>query len=54
MKAIKISAFLFLICAALPLHAADLSDLSYTTTEGAGVSQTLTLPEGKRFYRFAH
>ena len=24
------------------------------TVAGPGVSQTLTLPEGKRFYRFAH
>ena len=27
---------------------------TWTPVEGAGVSQTLTLPEGKRFYRFAH
>ena len=28
--------------------------ITWTPVEGAGVSQTLTLPEGKRFYRFAH
>ena len=27
---------------------------TWTPVEGTGVSQTLTLPEGKRFYRFAH
>jgi len=26
----------------------------WTPVAGPGVSQTLTLPEGKRFYRFAH
>ena len=34
MKATTILAFLFLICAALPLHAADLNDLTWTTTDG--------------------
>ena len=28
--------------------------ITWTPVEGPGVSQTLTLPEGKRFYRFAH
>ena len=28
--------------------------ITWTPVEGTGVSQTLTLPEGKRFYRFAH
>ena len=28
--------------------------MTWTPVEGTGVSQTLTLPEGKRFYRFAH
>jgi len=28
--------------------------ITWTPVAGPGVSQTLTLPEGKRFYRFAH
>jgi len=28
--------------------------ITWTPVEGPGVSQTLTLPEGKQFYRFAH
>jgi len=28
--------------------------ITWTPVEGPGVSQTLTLPAGKRFYRFAH
>jgi len=28
--------------------------ITWTPVEGPGVSQTLTLPDGKRFYRFAH
>ena len=28
--------------------------ITWTPVEGPGVSQTLTLPEDKRFYRFAH
>jgi len=28
--------------------------ITWTPVEGPGVSQALTLPEGKRFYRFAH
>ena len=28
--------------------------ITWTPVEGPGVSQTLTLPEGNRFYRFAH
>ena len=39
MKAIKISAFLFLICAALPLHAADINDLIY---DASGATVTIT------------
>jgi hypothetical protein len=34
MKATTILAFLFLICAALPLYAADINDLTWTTTGG--------------------
>ena len=28
--------------------------ITWTPVEESGLSQTLTLPEGKRFYRFAH
>ena len=28
--------------------------ITWTPVAGPGVSQTLALPEGKRFYRFAH
>ena len=28
--------------------------ITWTPVAGPGVSKTLTLPEGKRFYRFAH
>ena len=28
--------------------------ITWTPVEESGVSKTLTLPEGKRFYRFAH
>ena len=28
--------------------------MTWTPVEESGVSKTLTLPEGKRFYRFAH
>ena len=28
--------------------------ITWTPVAGPGSSQTLTLPEGKRFYRFAH
>jgi len=28
--------------------------ITWTPVKGPGVSQTLTLPKGKRFYRFAH
>jgi len=53
MKATTILAFLFLICAALPLYAADINDLTWTTTDGevtitdcnTAASGALVIPE---------
>ena len=53
MKATTIRAFLFLICAALPLYAADLSDLTYDASDATVIitdcdtaaSGALVIPE---------